>query len=151
MRTRVGLLFGGRSAEHDVSRMSAANPIGIGRDGRWRLCCSGNGAGVGAPIAEDRGPVKRDALTIHAIIAAIHGEGPSVATHERIEINPDVMGGKPVIRGTRVPVEVVLRKLGAGLTVEEVIADHPRLTSEDIRAAQAFAADYLADEELVFG
>src|SRR6266567_985191 len=39
-------------------------------------------------------------------------------THERIEINPEIMGGKPVIRGTRVPVEIVLRKLGAGLTAE---------------------------------
>ena len=71
--------------------------------------------------------------------------------HERIELNPDVMGGKPVIRGTRVPVEVVLRKLGAGMTIEEVIADHPRLAADDIRAAQAFAADYLADEDLVYG
>src|SRR5829696_2277693 len=54
--------------------------------------------------------------------------------HERIELNPEVMGGKPVIRGTRVPVEVVLRKLGAGMTVEAVVADHPRLTADDIRA-----------------
>src|ERR1700687_6146514 len=72
-------------------------------------------------------------------------------THERIEINPEIMGGKPVIRGTRVPVEIVLRKLGAGMTPEAIIADHPRLISEDIRAAQAFAADYLADEALVYG
>jgi uncharacterized protein (DUF433 family) len=72
-------------------------------------------------------------------------------THERIEINPEVMGGKPVIRGTRVPVEIVLRKLGAGMTAETIVGDHPRLTLEDIRAAQAFAADYLADEALVYG
>jgi uncharacterized protein (DUF433 family) len=71
--------------------------------------------------------------------------------HERIEINPDVMGGKPVIRGTRVPVETILRKLGAGMTTEGIISDHPRLTGEDVRAAQAFAADYLADEVLVYG
>jgi uncharacterized protein (DUF433 family) len=71
--------------------------------------------------------------------------------HERIEINPEVMFGKPVIRGTRVPVEIVLRKLGAGMTAEEIMADHPRLTLEDVRAAQTFAADYLADEELVYG
>jgi uncharacterized protein (DUF433 family) len=71
--------------------------------------------------------------------------------HERIEINPQIMGGKPVIRGTRVPVEIVLRKLGAGMTPEAIVADHPRLTAEDIRAAQAFAADYLADEDLVYG
>ncbi len=72
-------------------------------------------------------------------------------THERIEINPAVMGGKPVIRGTRVPVEIVLRKLGAGMTPDAIIADHPRLAPDDIRAARAFAADYLADEALVYG
>lgn len=71
-------------------------------------------------------------------------------THARIEINPAVMGGKPVIRGTRVPVETVLRKLGSGMTAEAVLADHPRLTRDDILAAQAFAADYLASEELVY-
>jgi uncharacterized protein (DUF433 family) len=71
-------------------------------------------------------------------------------THERIEINPEIMGGKPVIRGTRVPVELVLRKLGARISTEQILADHPRLVLDDIRAAQAFAADYLADEELVY-
>jgi uncharacterized protein (DUF433 family) len=66
--------------------------------------------------------------------------------YARIEINPDVMYGKPVIRGTRVPVELVLRKLGAGMPPEAIIVDHPRLTPDDILAAQAFAADYPADE-----
>jgi uncharacterized protein (DUF433 family) len=70
--------------------------------------------------------------------------------HDRITMNPEVMGGKPVIRGTRIPVDMLLRKLGAGLTVEEILADHPHLAAEDIRAAQAFAADYIADEELVY-
>jgi uncharacterized protein (DUF433 family) len=71
--------------------------------------------------------------------------------NERIEINPEIMAGKPVIRGTRIPVELILRKLGAGLDTAAILADHPRLTADDIRAAQAFAADYLADEELIFG
>jgi len=59
-------------------------------------------------------------------------------THERIEINPDIMGGKPVIRGTRIPVETVLRKLGGGMTADAILADHPRLTYDDVLAAQAF-------------
>jgi uncharacterized protein (DUF433 family) len=70
--------------------------------------------------------------------------------HERIELNPQIMGGKPVIRGTRIPVELVLRKLGSGMAAEQILVDHPRLTLDDIRAAQAFAADYLADEELLY-
>jgi uncharacterized protein (DUF433 family) len=72
-------------------------------------------------------------------------------SHRRIEVNPDIMGGKPVVRGTRVPVELVLRKLGAGLSPEAIIVDHPRLTRDDIQAAQAFAADYLAGEDIVYG
>ena len=60
------------------------------------------------------------------------------------------MGGKPVVRGTRVPVELILRKLGTGMSSEAILLAHPRLTREDILAAQSFAADYLADEEIVF-
>ncbi len=71
--------------------------------------------------------------------------------HERIDINRDIMGGKPVIRGTRASVELVLRKLGAGTPPEAVRADHPRLTLDDIRAAQTFAADHLADTAVRLG
>lgn len=70
---------------------------------------------------------------------------------DRIEIKPNIMFGKPVIRGTRVTVEQILRKLAGGMTVEEIITDHPHLKREDILAAQEFAADYLADEEIAFG
>ncbi len=66
--------------------------------------------------------------------------------HDRITVDPGVMLGKPVIRGTRVTVEQVLRELGAGMSVEEVLAAHPRLSAEDVRAAQAFAADWIAEE-----
>ena len=67
--------------------------------------------------------------------------------HERIETKPEVMFGKPVIRGTRIPVERILRELGEGAAPADVLAAQPGLTPDDIRAAQAFAADYLADEE----
>jgi uncharacterized protein (DUF433 family) len=52
----------------------------------------------------------------------------------RIEIDPSVMLGKPVIRNTRIPVELVLRKLAEGATVAEVLDAYPRLTEADIRA-----------------
>jgi uncharacterized protein (DUF433 family) len=70
--------------------------------------------------------------------------------HPRIERNPDIMFGKPVIKGTRITVELILRKLSAGNTFAEILAAHPHLTIEDLYAAAAFAADYLAQEEIVY-
>ncbi len=67
----------------------------------------------------------------------------------RIEIRPDVMFGKPVIKGTRITVEYILRKLAGGITFNEIISVHPNLTQKDIFAAQEFAADYLADDQIV--
>lgn len=72
-------------------------------------------------------------------------------TYDRIEINPAIMFGKPIIRGTRITVEHILRKLAGGMTVSEILADHPHLTPDDVYAAAAFAADYLAQEEIVVG
>lgn len=68
---------------------------------------------------------------------------------ERIEINPDVMLGKPVIRGTRLTVELILRKLSEGATEADLLDAYPNLTVEDIRAAVAYAADTIAHEETV--
>jgi uncharacterized protein (DUF433 family) len=71
-----------------------------------------------------------------------------VAAIDRIEINPAVMQGKPVIRGTRIPVELVLRKLAEGAPEEQILDAYPRLVSADIRAALAYAADTVAHENL---
>lgn len=68
---------------------------------------------------------------------------------DRIEINPQVMLGKPVIRGTRIPVELILRKLSEGATEADLLDAYPRLTVEDIRAALAYAADALAHEVII--
>jgi uncharacterized protein (DUF433 family) len=61
-------------------------------------------------------------------------------TYDRIEIDPNIMFGKPVIKGTRVTVEQILRKLAGGMTVEEIVTDHPHFKREDMLAAQEFAA-----------
>jgi uncharacterized protein (DUF433 family) len=68
---------------------------------------------------------------------------------DRIEINPKVMLGKPVIRGTRITVELLLRKLGEGATEDDLLDAYPRLTPEDIRAAIRYAADVVSHEETV--
>lgn len=60
-----------------------------------------------------------------------------------IESNPKVMMGKPVIRGTRITVELILEKLAAGETVEQILDAHPRLTKPAILAAIAFAGEAL--------
>jgi uncharacterized protein (DUF433 family) len=66
-----------------------------------------------------------------------------MAITDRIEINPKVMMGKPVISGTRLTVELILRKLSEGAGEEELLDAYPRLTREDIQAAVGYAADSL--------
>ena len=68
---------------------------------------------------------------------------------QRIEMNAKVMLGKPVIRGTRIPVELLLRKLSEGATPEDLLDAYPRLSREDFQAAMAFAAETLAHEETI--
>ena len=68
---------------------------------------------------------------------------------DRIEINPKVMLGKPVIRGTRITVELILRKIAEGANEEALLQAYPHLTREDIQAAARYAADTLAHEETV--
>jgi uncharacterized protein (DUF433 family) len=68
--------------------------------------------------------------------------------HERIAIDPKVMAGKPVIRGTRIPVELVVRMVGQGISDEQILREYPRLTTDDIRAAVSYAAEVVAGEEV---
>jgi uncharacterized protein (DUF433 family) len=72
-----------------------------------------------------------------------------MSAHGRIEINPKVMLGKPVIRGTRITVELILRKLGEGATHKDLLEAYPHLTSEDLQAAIIYAADTLAHEDIL--
>jgi uncharacterized protein (DUF433 family) len=73
-----------------------------------------------------------------------------MTVNDRIELNPRVMMGKPVIRGTRIPVELILRKLGEGASEADLLDAYPRLARDNIHAAIRFAADTIAHEEVVF-
>lgn len=72
-----------------------------------------------------------------------------MADLSRITADPSIMLGKAVVRGTRVTVEHILEELAGGMTVEALVASHPRLTHDDVRAALAFAAESVRTEGLV--
>jgi len=66
---------------------------------------------------------------------------------DRVIIDPEIMHGKPVIKGTRIPVYIILNLLAGGLSEEEVLREYPDLTKEDIHACLEYAAE-LAQEEV---
>ena len=65
---------------------------------------------------------------------------------EYIEIRPDVMMGKPCIQGTRIPVYLILEKLAAGETSEQILASYPQLTKDHVISALKYAATLASDE-----
>ena len=67
-------------------------------------------------------------------------------TTESVVSDPEIMMGKPVIRGTRITVELILEKLAAGESLEDILGAHPRLTRERVLAALAFAAEAMKAE-----
>ncbi|MCD6513633.1 MAG: DUF433 domain-containing protein [Candidatus Odinarchaeota archaeon] len=68
---------------------------------------------------------------------------------DRIEINPKKAGGKPVIKGTRIPVYLILELIANGWSFEEILKNYPQLKKEDIFAAVAYASKILKEEEYV--
>ncbi|MDZ7363108.1 MAG: DUF433 domain-containing protein [candidate division KSB1 bacterium] len=65
-----------------------------------------------------------------------------------IFLNPKIMVGKPVIRGTRIPVELIIKMLAQGISEKEILREYPRLKKDDIKAALAYAAIVLGNEEV---
>lgn len=67
---------------------------------------------------------------------------------ERIALDPEVMAGKPVIRGTRIPVDLLIRLVAEGLSFEEILKDYPQLSPKDIQAALLYGAEVVGSEEV---
>ncbi|MBI2145420.1 DUF433 domain-containing protein [Candidatus Woesearchaeota archaeon] len=67
----------------------------------------------------------------------------------RIVVDPKVMAGKPIIRGTRVPVDAILQRIAEGMTFEEVLQDYPNITREDIKAALEYSANVVRGEDII--
>jgi uncharacterized protein (DUF433 family) len=66
-----------------------------------------------------------------------------------IKRNPEIMLGKPIIKGTRITVELIMRKLAEGYSVDELLNSYPHLTKEHIYAVFEYAADMIANEEIL--
>jgi len=67
---------------------------------------------------------------------------------ERIVVNPKIMGGKPIVRGTRITVEQVLKLLTQGLDTPEILRDYPHLSKDDVAAVLFYAAKVAGEEEI---
>ena len=67
---------------------------------------------------------------------------------ERIIVDPEVLVGKPIIKGTRIAVEFVLDLLGRGWTIEQILREYDHLTPEDIQACLAYASDMMKSERV---
>jgi uncharacterized protein (DUF433 family) len=67
---------------------------------------------------------------------------------DRIVINPKVMLGKPIIRGTRIPVELIVKLVANGVTEREILSDYPQLHKRDVKAALLYAAEVVGNEEV---
>jgi uncharacterized protein (DUF433 family) len=68
---------------------------------------------------------------------------------ERIVIDPQIMVGKPIIRGTRIPVDAIIRRLAEGMTIKEILEDYPNLTREDVQAALEYCVYLINGEDIV--
>ncbi len=68
---------------------------------------------------------------------------------DRITIDHEILGGKPVIKGTRIPIYLIIELLGNGLTEKEVLYQYPTLKEEDIKAALLYASRCLENEETI--
>lgn len=67
----------------------------------------------------------------------------------RIESNPDIMLGKPIIKGTRITVELILKKLASGFSMDQILNSYDHLTKEDILASIDYAANVISHEEMI--
>ena len=71
-----------------------------------------------------------------------------VTYQDRIVVDPDIMAGKPVVRGTRIPVDLVLKRLAQDLDLNALFTAYPRLTKEDVQACLTYASALVAGEEV---
>ncbi|MBI2175821.1 DUF433 domain-containing protein [Candidatus Woesearchaeota archaeon] len=68
---------------------------------------------------------------------------------KRIVVDPKVMAGKPVVKGTRIPVDAILQRIADGMTIDEILLDYPNITRDDIKAALEYSANVVRGEDII--
>ncbi|MEX2750303.1 MAG: DUF433 domain-containing protein [Candidatus Freyarchaeota archaeon] len=68
---------------------------------------------------------------------------------EDIIVDPNIMAGKPIIRGTRIPVDAILRRIADGMTIAEILEEYPNLTKEKVKAALEYAERIVRGEDII--
>ncbi len=68
---------------------------------------------------------------------------------ERIVVDPKIMVGKPIIKGTRIPVDAIIMRIADGMTIDEILKDYPKLTRKDVEAALEYSAMVVRGEDIV--
>ena len=68
---------------------------------------------------------------------------------ERIVVNPKIMVGKPIIKGTRIPVDAILKRLADGMSISDILEEYPNISEEDIRAALIYVSQVIAGEQII--
>jgi uncharacterized protein (DUF433 family) len=76
-------------------------------------------------------------------------QGANMDWKDRIEVNPEVLVGKPIIKGTRISVELILDRVADGWTMEDVLGAYPNIKRDDVLAALSFAAEIFREERFV--
>ncbi len=68
---------------------------------------------------------------------------------DRIVVNPKIMVGKPIIRGTRIPVDAIINRLADGMSINDILNEYPNITEEDIKAALSYVSQVIAGEQII--
>ena len=68
---------------------------------------------------------------------------------DRIVVDPEIMVGKPIIKGTRIPVDLIIRQLAQSIKVKDILADYPQLSEEDVKAALLYSAEVISGETIL--
>jgi uncharacterized protein (DUF433 family) len=67
----------------------------------------------------------------------------------RIIVDPGIMVGKPIIKGTRIPVDAIITRIAEGMSIKEILEDYPNLTSDDVKAALEYTVDIIRGEDVM--